>query len=329
MLACSQVVLLTLTARKSDCEHGIAVDSMKKMALTREQAALSKEYYSKLQSKQISFYANNQYNKMNYNYLMGYGQNYLAITGGTQPLKTENSMILTDYRGQVVLSKAYADAITSVLGSSAMDANGRGGTFSSDKIAEILGNLIPGHSAEEFQAVMNNENVDTKYTASNVQTTTGEATGEKTVIDSSAATTKILQSIVDFYYPIFSAAASNGWTTEYNQEMSNNEDYVSDAIINGTFNLSKVGDEGNYEPDTSLTYFITNGLVQARTDSSVREEITAWYNAEKERITEKENYLDIDMDNLSTELEAINTEIQSVKSFIDDDISSIFDWGSS
>lgn len=329
MLACSQVVLLTLTARKSDCEYGISVDSMEKMALTREQTALSKEYYSKLQSKQISFYANGQYNKMNYNYLMGYGQNYLAITGGTQPLKTENSMILTDYRGQVVLSKAYADAITSVLGASAMDANGRGGTFSVNQIPEILGELIPGHSAEEFQALIDNNKVNSEYTASNVQTTTGEATGEKTVVDSSDKTTKILQSIVDFYYPIFSAAASNGWTTEYNQEMSNNENYVSDAIVNGTFNLATVGDEGNYEPDTSLTYYVTNGWVQSRTDSSVREEITAWYNAEKERITEKENYLDIDMDNLSTELEAINTEIQSIQSFIDEAISSVFDWGSS
>ncbi len=329
MLACSQVVLLTLTARKSDCEYGISVDSMEKMALTREQTALSKEYYSKLQSKQISFYANGQYNKMNYKYLMGYGQDYLAITGGTQPLKTENSMILTDYRGQVVLSKAYADAITSVLGASAMDANGRGGTFSVNKIPEILGKLIPGHSAEEFQALIDNKKVNTEYTASNVQTTTGEATGEKTVVDSSDKTTKILQSIVDFYYPIFSAAASNGWTTEYNQEMDNNENYVSDAIVNGTFNLATVGDEGNYEPDTSLTYYVTNGWVQSRTDSSVREEITAWYNAEKERITEKENYLDIDMDNLSTELEAINTEIQSIQSFIDEAISSVFDWGSS
>ncbi len=329
MLACSQVVLLTLTARKSDCEYGISVDSMEKMALTREQTALSKEYYSKLQSKQISFYANGQYNKMNYNYLMGYGQNYLAITGGTQPLKTENSMILTDYRGQVVLSKAYADAITSVLGASAMDANGRGGTFSVNKIPEILGKLIPGHSAEEFQALIDNGTVDSEYTASNVQTTTGEATGEKTVVDSSDKTTKILQSIVDFYYPIFSAAASNGWTTEYNQEMDHNENYVSDAIVNGTFNLATVGDEGNYEPGTSLTYYVTNGWVQSRTDSSVREEITAWYNAEKERITEKENYLDIDMDNLSTELEAINTEIQSIQSFIDEAISSVFDWGSS
>lgn len=52
-LACSNIRLLTLTARKADCEYGISIDSMRKMALTREQSALSQEYYSKLQSKQF------------------------------------------------------------------------------------------------------------------------------------------------------------------------------------------------------------------------------------------------------------------------------------
>ena len=98
--------------------------------------------------------------------------------------------------------------------------------------------------------------------------------------------------------------------------------------MSGTLQLASVNDEGNYEPDTSLTYFVTAGLVESRTDSDVREEITAWYEAEKAAISEKEDWLDIEIDNLSTELEAINTEIQSVKSMVDDAITSVFDWGS-
>ena len=47
-LACSQIRLLTLTARKADCEYGISIDSMRKMALSREQTQLSQEYNSKL-----------------------------------------------------------------------------------------------------------------------------------------------------------------------------------------------------------------------------------------------------------------------------------------
>lgn len=327
-LACSQIRLLTLTARKADCEYGISINSMEKMALTREQSQLSREYQSKLQSKQISYYANGQYNKINYNYLMGYGANYTAITGGTQPLKSDYSMILTDYKGQVVLSDTYANAITSVLGSSAMNNKGQGGTFSTDQIPAILAQITPGYTAEQFQAVIGGDKVSSEYTADNVQTTTGEATGEQTVVDTSDNTTNLLQSIVDFFYPIFQAAAANGWTTEYNKEMETNDDYISDAIVSGTFQLETVNDEGNYDPDTSLTYFITAGLVQERNDSSVREEITAWYEAEKARISEKEDWLDIENQDLSTELEAINTEIQSIQSLIDDAISSVFDWGS-
>ena len=66
-LACSQARLLTLTARKADCEYGMSMDSMHKMALTREMSELSQEYYSKLQAKKISYYHDGQYYKMNYN----------------------------------------------------------------------------------------------------------------------------------------------------------------------------------------------------------------------------------------------------------------------
>ena len=121
---------------------------------------------------------------------------------------------------------------------------------------------------------------------------------------------------------------NEGWTSEYNNEIKTNEDYINDGLVSGTLQLAKVDDEGNYEPDTSLTFFITQGAVESRVDSDIREEITAWYEEQKAAISEKENWLDIEIDDLSTELESINTEIQSVKSFIDDAISSVFDWGS-
>ena len=327
-LACSNIRLLTLTARKADCEYGISVASMRKMAITREQSDLAREYNSKLQTKSIAYYDNGQYNKINYNYLMGYGSNYTAITSGNKALKDENSMILTDYKGQVVLSADYANAITSALGSSAMDSMGRGGTFSSSEIPAILAELIPGYTEEQFQTIIDGENITTSYEANGVQTLTGESTGNSTTIDNSETSTSLLQQLVDFYYPIFSAAAANGWTSEYNNEIKTNEDYINDGLVSGTLQLAKVDDEGNYEPDTSLTFFITQGAVESRVDSDIREEITAWYEEQKAAISEKENWLDIEIDDLSTELESINTEIQAVHSLVDDAISSVFDWGS-
>lgn len=327
-LACSQIRLLTLTARKADCEYGISIDSMQKMALAREQTQLSQEYNSKLKAKQISYYANGKYNKMNYNYLMGYGSNFNAVLNGSQPLKSQNSMILTDFKGQVVLSKAYANAITSVLGSSVMNAQGRGGTFSTDQIPAILAKLFPGYKEEDFKTVINNNKINSSYTADVKNTLSGEYTGESKDVDNTDKKTETYQKLIDFYYPIFQAAAANGWTTEYNNDMALNNDYVSDALSSGTFQLATVNDEGNYAPDTSLTYYITSGLVSQNNDSEVREEVTAWYEAEKARVSAKEDYLDVDMSNLSTELESINNQIQSIQSLIDDAISSVFDWGS-
>lgn len=327
-LACSNIRLLTLTARKADCEYNISIDSMEKMALTREQSELSKQYYAKLKNKNISYYANGQYNKMTYQYLMGRGSNYKCIQDGTHPLKEDNSMILTDYKGLVVLNNDYKNAISKVLGADCVNAQGQGSTFSKDKIPAILAALLPNYSEEQINNAINGGKETTSYDATTINDLTQQATG-KTVVDNSNKSTEDLQKVIDFYYPIFIAASANGWTAEYNNDMGHNDDYISDALVSGTFQLAQVNEFGGYDPDASLTFFVLEGLVFDRQNSDTREEITAWYNSEKERITEKENYLDIEMSDLSTELEAINTEIQSVKSLIDDNIQTVFDWGSS
>ncbi len=327
-LAANQARLLTLTYRKPEVELGISLCSLNKMSLTREMSLLSQEYQSRLQSKQIAYYADGKYNKVNYNYLMGDGL-YSSVLEGNKPRKEQNSMILSDFKGRAVLSDAYANAITSVLGKSAMDKDGRGGTFSTDNIAAILAELCPGLDQEQFQKVINEEDLDSAYNAHNRNTLSGEETGDSVVVDNSDVLYEKYKQLVDFYYPIFAAAAANGWTTEYNKDMALNEDYVSDALVSGTFQLANVNNAGEYDEGTSLTYFITAGMVESRTDADAREEVTAWYNAEKERISAKETYWDLQINDLSTELEAIKTEMESIQSFIDDAIGSIFDWGTS
>ena len=324
-LAASQARLLCLTARKADCEFGISINAMQKMALTREQSELAQEYNSRLQAKQISFYANGQYNKINYQYLMGYGNDYAKIWDKSCPMKNKLNMVLTDYKGQVVLSKDYANAITSVLGSDFMDSNGRGKSFDKSRIPEILAELTGFASADEFKTVMNGGSTDTSYSGHSINTITQEVTRNNITIDSSSKDTDMVQAIIDFYLPIFQAAASNGWTTEYNNEMSANPDYISDAIVSGTFQLETIDSFGNYDEGSSLMYFLTAGDVSQSSNSEAREEITAWYNAEKARISEKESYLDLENQDLSTELEAIKTEMESIKSIIDD-ATNIFNW---
>ena len=108
--------------------------------------------------------------------------------------------------------------------------------------------------------------------------------------------------------------------------MGHNEDFISDALVSGTFCLADVNESGGYDPDDSLSYFCANGVITARNDSEVRAKVQAWYDSEKANINAKETMLDLEISDLSTELEAIKTEMQSVKSIIED-AENVFDWG--
>ena len=325
-LACSNIRLLTLTARKADCEYNISIDSMKKMALAREQSDLSRTYYSKLQSKQISYRADGKYNQMTYQYLMGYGSGSALLNSGNA-LKTDNSMILTSADGRVVMNSTFTNALTKVLGSSCMDSNGRGGTFSADLIPELIATIAgsPFNKPEDIKTVMNGGSIDDKYSATATNLYNMESLNS-TDHNSTNSMTNCFQKIIDFYYPIFHAASANGWTSEFTRGIEDNKNYISDALVSGTLQLVKTTDYGDYEPDTCLQYFITSGLVAERQDAESREEITAWYNAEKERISEQESYWDLEITDLSTELEAIKTEMESLKSMIEDG-QKVFEWG--
>ena len=326
-LSIDNIRLLTLTQRKADLEYNISIDSMEKMAITREQSELSSQYYSRLQSKNIAYYANGKYNQMDYGYLMGYSCNTLNMMyNNASMLKKDNSMILTDAAGLVILGSSYVSTMTKVLGSSCINSKGRGGTFSEDKIPELIASIAGEPiTVENINKVRNGETIESSYSAKSVNTLSLENTGSTTVNNSNTIT-EMYQKLIDFYYPIFQAAAANGWTTEYNQDMEHNNNYISDALVSGTFQLAQVNDVGGYDPDTSLSYFITTGLVLEKTDSSVREEITAWYNAEKERINEKESWIDLELQDLSTELEATNTEMETLKSQLQDDDMKPFEW---
>ena len=195
-LAAAQIRLLSLTERKADIEYGISIDSMHKMSLTREMSELSQEYYSRLQAKNVAYYANGKYNKMDYAYLMGDGM-YTSVLNNSRPMKEQKSMVLADYKGQVVLSDTYARAITAVLGTSAMDNNGRGGTFSPSNIAAILAELCPGLEKEKFQNVINEKELESSFDANTVNTLTGQETGDSVEVDNSDAEYDLYKGIMD------------------------------------------------------------------------------------------------------------------------------------
>ncbi|MCM1265575.1 MAG: hypothetical protein NC200_05180 [Candidatus Gastranaerophilales bacterium] len=110
-----------------------------------------------------------------------------------------------------------------------------------------------------------------------------------------------------------------------------NTERLQAGFKSGTFQLCMVSDanKGIYHKNTTMEYFVHMNYVVDKTDSSKREEITAWFNAEQAAISEQETYWDTEIQNLSTELNSVTTEIDSVKSLKSNAIKSVFDWGSS
>lgn len=317
-LAVGQVQLLSLTRRKADCERGISANALRKQALSREMSQLTRDYQSKISKKQVVYYDSGSYHKINYGYLMGYGNwvgNRDAILYDKKPLKDNNNMVLADYQGRVVLANNYADAIMTVTGV------GPGESFSEDDFPAILEKLMPIYTAEEYDQGI----ASYTWNATTINPITGETgTAEG---DSTEYARENMEKILDFFYPILKSAMINGWTTEYNAQIAQNENYLTDALSSGSLILTETNEYGYYDENASLTYFATAGDVELKSDSDVRKELEVWYSAEKERISEKETLMDMELTDLSTELEAIKTEIESVKSFIDDATQSIFNWG--
>ena len=101
------------------------------------------------------------------------------------------------------------------------------------------------------------------------------------------------------------------------------------GLKSGVYQLVNVATPvtGGYEKAQGLDYFKTQNYVVEKADSQARETITAWYDAARADLSEKESYWDSEITALSAELNTITTEIDSVKKLREDAISSTFKWG--
>ena len=114
---------------------------------------------------------------------------------------------------------------------------------------------------------------------------------------------------------------------EYYTATNTNE--LQAGFKSGVYQLCMVDNvaKGIYHKNTTLKYFTHMNYVVDKADSSKREEITAWFNAENAAISEQETYWDTEIQNLSTELTSVTAEIESVKKLKSDSIKNVFNWG--
>lgn len=115
------------------------------------------------------------------------------------------------------------------------------------------------------------------------------------------------------YDALFNQIVSRGWTENNNV---NDKDYLKEMYQNGLMFLTTCGDDGHYyQGDYSIHSF-----VKEVTDEEAIARAEAKYNTEKQRLTNKEQIIDLKMRNLDTEISALTTEYDTVKSVISKNI---------
>ena len=123
--------------------------------------------------------------------------------------------------------------------------------------------------------------------------------------------------ISNFYDCLFNQIATMGWVE--NKNVNDNE-YLATMLRNGTMYLSAMSDDNYYYQKN----YSTLKYIKEVTDEEGIAVAEAKYLREKEKIQGKETILDMKLKNLDTEISSLNTEYETIKSVITDNIGKIF-----
>ena len=137
---------------------------------------------------------------------MGNGSDWSEVMNGNISRKSDND-IVTDESGKVVLSSKYADAIKTVSNVE------EGGWFSKNDIPKILEKVLGApFDAKMIKDVKSGKQLDSEYATRILKTKSQKnaGTGEN---DNSETATTLAKRVIDFYWPIFEKASTDGWRT--------------------------------------------------------------------------------------------------------------------
>ena len=123
--------------------------------------------------------------------------------------------------------------------------------------------------------------------------------------------------LADYYMQLYNNICHNGWTT--NSDIDD-ENYLENALKNGTYFITSLNDDGYFYQGR---YNEVDCVVEVE-DSDAIAAAEAEFNAEKTKLTYKEEKLDLEMKNLDTEISSLTTEYDAVKSLISKNVEKVF-----
>ncbi len=123
--------------------------------------------------------------------------------------------------------------------------------------------------------------------------------------------------ISGFYDAIFNQLCTRGWVE--NNNITDN-DYMQEMLKTGKLFLATCADDGYYYQGN----YATNTYIKEVTDEEAIAKAEAEYNTEKQKLTHKEEIIDLKMKNLDTEISSLTTEYDTIKSVISKNIEKSF-----
>lgn len=133
----------------------------------------------------------------------------------------------------------------------------------------------------------------------------------ETVVDTGLNTEGSLFS--GHYDAMFNQIAARGWVENKN---INDKEYLREMYQNGLMFLTTCSDDGYYyQGDYSI-----NSFIKEVADEDAIAKAEAKYNTEKQKLNHKEEIIDLKMRNLDTEISALTTEYDTIKSVISKNI---------
>jgi hypothetical protein len=123
--------------------------------------------------------------------------------------------------------------------------------------------------------------------------------------------------VASFYDSMFNIICTNGWTENEN---IGNADYMQELLKSGAVYISTIDNDAYYYQSS----YSTDTYIQEVQDTDAIAQAEAKYNAQKARIENKENTIDMKMKNLDTEISSLTTEYDTMKNVITKSIEKSF-----
>lgn len=125
------------------------------------------------------------------------------------------------------------------------------------------------------------------------------------------------QKLAIFYDTLLNLICTNGWCENDNV---NDKTYFQNMLKNSGMLLSAKNTDNYYYQEN----YATDSTIKTEEDTTAVAEAEAKYNADKQRLSNKEDTIDLQMKNLDTEISALTTEYDTVKSTIQKNIEKTF-----